>query len=86
MKQNVFDRVPFTLAHNKLLSSISKANLQVKYVVDNAENILIRVNTVSLSGNVDTFVMDTSAQPNDEMVYTTDRDTLDLNQYDAGLF
>ena len=57
---------------------------KMQFYVDNAPNILLRKNTSSLPGNIDTFVMTTSGKPEDQIVYTSNKDviTLDSNMFD----
>lgn len=84
---NIFDRISFTEEHAKSLSSIVFVNEEVKFVIENTKDILIRVNTVSLTAeNIDSFVMETSAFPNDEIVYTSSNDAVDLSKRDGGFF
>jgi len=61
---------------------------QTKFYVDNAPNILLRINTQHLSGNIDTFVMSTSSKPEDIITYTADHDEFVINTgiINGGLF
>lgn len=59
---------------------------QTQFFAENAPNILLRTNTMHLSNNVDTFVMHTSADPEDVIVYTSETDNFDLNVVNGGSF
>jgi hypothetical protein len=62
---------------------------QTAFYVENAPNILVRklVSSIDNNGdNIDSFVMSTSAKPEDVIVYTSDTNTVDLNHVDAGYF
>ena len=78
---------------NNIFTEEDRAQLQqlldqTQFYVDNAPNILLRVNTLSLSGNIDTFVMSTSAKPEDVVIYTANQDQFILNIWviDGGSF
>jgi hypothetical protein len=51
----------------------------MKFYLDNAPNILVRTNVSSEPGNVDTFVMSTSAKPEDQIVYKSNNDVVVIN-------
>lgn len=59
---------------------------QTSFYSNNAQNILIRTLSSSQPGNVDTFVLSTSAKPEDVIIITSDTDTVNLNQLDGGFF
>ncbi len=86
MQSTIFDRRIFTEQHALLLSSVSTLTPQAKFVIDNAPDILLRMNVVSLSDNTDSFVFETSSSPNDEIIYTSKTDLVDLNRRDGGFF
>ena len=66
----------FTEADKQRLLQVVQA---ADFVNKNAPNILLRVATEELSGNVDTFVMTTSGNPDDKIVYTTNKDEIVLD-------
>ena len=59
---------------------------QAVYIKNNAPDIMIRANTLTVPTNVDTFVISTSGKPEDVITYTSDTDVVDLNKVDAGYF
>lgn len=83
---SVFDRRHFLPEDKELLNRFLGLSGSVDYVVDNLPYALLRVNTISLSDNVDTFVLSTSAHPNDTIEYTAETDLVDLSIRDGGLF
>lgn len=86
MSSRMLDRGLFSVRHAASLSAISTFTDQVKFLVDNSPDILLRINSSSLENNVDTFVFETSSHPNDELVYTSSTDKVDLNIKDGGFF
>lgn len=50
----------------------------VEFVNTNANDILLRKNTSSLPNNIDTFVMTTSGNPEDVIIYQSDQDVVTL--------
>jgi hypothetical protein len=91
---NIFDRRTFTAEHKKAISMIHSLST----LAANAPNILIRTNNTSLSvdpssqrsmhldDNVDTFVITTSADPENTIIYTSGKDLVNLNVRDGGFF
>jgi hypothetical protein len=59
---------------------------QTAFYVQNAPNILTRKLISSLPGNIDSFVISTSAAPNDTLEYTSDTDVITWNKLDGGFF
>ena len=54
---------------------IEQFRAQATFIGENADNILIRLNTLSVpdgNENVDTFVIATSGKPEDKLAYTSD--------------
>lgn len=49
------------------------------FIIQNAANIVLRKNTDSQPGNVDTFVLSTSGKPEDVIVYTSNVDVVTLD-------
>lgn len=49
------------------------------FIVQNASNIVLRQNVSSEPGNLDTFVLTTSANPQDVIVYQSNNDTVVLD-------
>jgi hypothetical protein len=86
MNRNIFNRTTFTKEDKELLSQFQTLSGVSDFVANNAEYILIRKNTLSLPGNLDTFVIDTSAHPDDEIFYTVSVDAVDLSFRDGGFF
>ena len=65
---------------------------KMQFYTDNAPNILLRRTVSSLSGNIDSFVMTTSGRPEDQIVYTSNKDVVNIdpntfdNIVDGGYF
>jgi hypothetical protein len=59
---------------------------QTAFYAENAPHILLRTNTLHLSNNVDSFMMTTSADPEDVIVYTSETDNFNLNIVNGGQF
>lgn len=59
---------------------------QTVFYAENAPNILLRKVISSLPGNIDSFVLSTSAKPEDVITYTSHTDEVDLNKVDGGYF
>ena len=79
-------RVVFTEADRLLVQQIAG---DITFYTEHGPNILLRKLTSSISNsadNIDTFVLSTSAKPEDEIVYTSDTNKVDLNNVDAGFF
>ena len=73
----------FNQSDRELLQNLVQ---QTQFYIENAPHILLRTNTMHLSNNVDSFMMRTSADPEDVIIYTSEKDTYDLNIVDAGNF
>jgi hypothetical protein len=86
MNKSIFKRTTFTKEDKALLSQLRTLSTADNFVTDNAEFILVRTKTLSLPGNLDTFVINTSAHPGDEIFYTVDVDDVDLSIKDGGYF
>ena len=94
MSNSIFDRRPFTAEHKKAIDLI----YSLSALAANAPNIMIRANTASLSvdpsspesvhldNDIDTFVITTSADPENTIIYTSGKDLVDLNVRDGGFF
>jgi hypothetical protein len=86
MKKSIFNRTTFTKQDKELLAQFHALSASSNFVADNAEFIMIRTKTLSLPGNLDTFVINTSAHPGDEIFYTVSVDEVDLSVKDGGYF
>ncbi len=78
-----FADVPGPYRNNEVVSStnlqsITAAGVTSNYIQQHEDEIVLRSNTQSLTGNQDTFVLQTSGKPEDTIVYTTDSDTVNL--------
>jgi len=49
------------------------------FIIQNAANIVLRKNTDSQPGNIDTFVLSTSGKPEDVITYTSNTDVVTLD-------
>lgn len=80
-------RATFTQNDKILLQQLVQ---QTQFFAANSPDILLRThvdNPPGVSGvNVDTFVLHTSANPADVIVYTSDHDNYNLNITDGGAF
>ena len=79
-------RVTFTEADRLAIQQLVS---QTTFYVEHGPDILVRKLTSSIpngADNIDTFVMSTSAKPEDSIVYTSDTNKVDLNRTDAGFF
>lgn len=83
---SVFDRRHFLPPDQNLLNQFYQFSAQFEDVLKNLPYLLVRVNTISLSDNTDTFVFSTSAHPFDTVEYTSIVDIVDLTIRDGGLF
>ena len=90
---SVFNRRTFTAEHKKAITML----YSLSTLAANAPNIMIRANTASLSvdpsmpgsvhlDDIDTFVITTSADPENSIIYTSGKDFVDLNVRDGGFF
>ena len=93
MSNDVFKRKTFTAEHKKAITML----YSLSTLAANAPNIMIRANTASLSvdpsmpgsvhlDDIDTFVITTSADKENTIIYTSGRDLVDLNVRDGGFF
>ena len=93
MSNDVFKRKTFTAEHKKAITML----YSLSTLAANAPNIMIRANTASLSvdpsmpgsvhlDDIDTFVITTSADPENTIIYTSGKDLVDLNVRDGGFF
>lgn len=69
-------RLLFTPKDKQILRDAENA---AAYVEANAPNILLRVLTDAQPGNVETFMITTSGQPQDVIVYTSNKDEVILD-------
>jgi hypothetical protein len=90
---NPFKRKTFTAAHKQAFTTL----YSLSTVVENAPNIMVRVNTESLSADkslpwqahfddVDTFVITTSANSDNTIFYKSPTNKVDLSITDGGFF
>ena len=93
MSQNVFNRRQYTQKQHEALTTLQ--NLSSLNI--NAPQILIRINTENAPKDLnepgyfqhddkDTFIMATSAQPNDTIGYLSQKNLVNLNVRDGGYF
>lgn len=93
MSNDIFKRRTFTAEHKKAITML----YSLSTLAANAPNIMVRANTASLSvdpsmpgsvhlDDIDTFVITTSADPENTIIYTSGRDLVDLNVRDGGFF
>lgn len=94
MSDDIFTRRTFTADDRRAITML----YSLSALAANAPNIMIRANTVNLSvdpsspesvhldDDVDTFVITTSADPENTIIYTSGRDLVDLNVRDGGFF
>jgi hypothetical protein len=68
--------IMFTEEDRQLLQDVKEP---AAYVNTNAPNILLRKTLDSQPGNVDTFMLTTSGQPEDVIIYTSNKDTVVLD-------
>ena len=79
-------RVHFTEEDRLLVQQLVN---QTAFYAEHGPDILLRRLESSIpnsTDNIDTFVMSTSAKPEDVIVYTSDTNEVDLNHVDAGFF
>lgn len=86
MNKGIFDRTIFTQKDRDLLNLFYSLSTASEYFNENAPYMLMRVNTISLSDNTDTFVVTTSAHSDDTIFYTSESDVIDLDVRDGGFF
>ena len=79
---SIFNRAIFTKQDQVLVQQLIQ---QTEFYAENAPNIVVRTNVSSLPGNVDTFVLTTSANPQDVIQYTSNEDIVALNVVDGGV-
>lgn len=85
-------RATFTQNDKILLQQLVQ---QTQFFVENSPDILLRTHVpnpssaemfTSEESNIDTFVLHTSANPEDVIVYTSERDNFNLNITNGGTF
>jgi len=79
-------KVIFTEADRLLVQQLVD---QTTFYAENAPNILVRTLSSSIpdnADNIDTFVLSTSAKPEDVIIYTSETNKVDLNRVDGGFF
>lgn len=90
---DIFKRKTFTAAHKQALTTL----YSLSTIVEHAPNIMIRINTESLSADktipyqatfddIDTFVITTSANLDNTIVYKSPTNLVDLSVADGGFF
>lgn len=84
--KDIFNRTIFTQKDKDLLNLFYSLSTSSEFFNENAAYILLRANTVSLSDNTDSFVIYTSAHPDDTIVYTSTIDQVNLDVRDGGFF
>lgn len=94
MSDDIFKRKNFTADDRKAITML----YSLSTLAANAPNIMVRANTVSLSvdpnipgrehydNDIDTFVITTSADPENTIIYTSGKDLVDLSIRDGGFF
>jgi hypothetical protein len=75
------ENITFTSADKRRLEELLAA---AQFVENNADNIMLRVNTNSQPGNIDTFVITTSGKPEDTIEYTSIKDRVVLDKLAGG--
>lgn len=86
--------VPQPINRGSVLSESDRALFELmkekmQFYVEHGPNILLRTNVASNSAeNIDSFVMSTSAKPEDKIIYTSNTDVITLNpdSIDGGYF
>jgi hypothetical protein len=94
--KKLFQRIPFTGELRTRINSVSSfaayqdigtALTGTNFPVEEIPFIMTRTNTESLSNNVDSFVIYTSAHPAERIKYTADTDKVTMNDdVDGGVF
>ncbi len=90
---NIFNRKSFTKKYRGALNGVYNLSASV----EDAPNIMIRVNTAQLSAtpnlpgfehydDIDTFVVTTSADPENTIIYTSGKNDVNWNVKDGGYF
>ena len=79
---SIFNRAIFTKSDQVLVQQLIQ---QTEFYAENAPNIVLRTNISSLPGNVDTFVLSTSANPEDVIQYTSNENAVALNVVEGGV-
>lgn len=93
MSQNVFNRKQYTQKHKEALATVHS----LSSLNNDAPHILMRINTKNAPkdptepeyyrhDDTDTFIMATSAHPNDVMGYLSKKNLVNLNVKDGGYF
>ena len=89
MTRNILDRVPLTFHRKQAITSLAALSAAKQFVEQRAAYILTRSNTVGTVEeiNLDSFVITTSANPTDELLYETLNDQPhDMSKLDGGFF
>lgn len=94
--KKLFQRIPFTGDLRTRINGISAfaayQNIEAAlsgtdFPAEEIPFIMTRTNTQSLSPNIDSFVIYTSAHPDEKMKYTADTDKVTMNDdVDGGIF
>ena len=94
MSNDIFTRRTFAADDRRAITML----YSLSTLAANAPNIMIRANTVSLSvdpnipgreyydNDIDTFVITTSADQENTIIYTSGKDLVDLSVRDGGFF
>ena len=83
---NVFDRTFYSTDNQKRLNGVLELSSFTESLSFAPEFVALRVNTSSSVDNVDSFVISTSSNPTDQLIYTSPTDLVDLNVRDGGFF
>jgi hypothetical protein len=83
---DIFDRAFLTKNTQDNLNRILELSSFTKSLSFAPEFIALRVNTSSTGNNIDSFVISTSSNPTDQLIYTSQTDVVDLNVRDGGYF
>lgn len=94
--KKLFQRIPFTKDLRTRIAGISAfaayQNIETalsgtNFPAEEIPFIMTRTNTQSLSNNIDSFVIYTSAHPNEKMKYTAETDVIVMDDtVDGGTF
>lgn len=83
---SVFDRAFYTDSAKSQLNRVFGLSSFVESLSYGPEFIALRANIDSTGDNVDSFVISTSSNPTDQIIYVSPADVVDLNVRDGGFF
>ncbi len=86
MEEDIFNRISLNSNDLKMLASMQDFIRKIEAFKESVPNVVFRTNTLSSVDNVDSFVITTSANPQDTIIYTSDKDFVDLRIKDGGIF